>query len=152
MGASKDRLKKDLAAAMRAKDEAAKSTIRMVLAAITVEEVAGASPRALSDAEELEVIRKELRKRRDSAETYASAGRPELAEKETAEAELISEYLPAPLTADELEALVDEAFAELGEEPTMKQMGLLIKAVTAKADGRAEGKEIAALVRKRLAG
>ena len=150
MGASKDRLKKDLAAAMRAKDEAAKSTIRMVLAAIGVEEVAGATPRQLSDAEEQDVIHKELRKRRDSAETYASAGRNDLADKESAEAELISAYLPAPLTATELEALVDEAFAALDEAPTMKQMGALIKGVTAAADGRAEGKEIAALVRKRL--
>lgn len=150
MGASKDRLKKDLAAAMRAKDEVAKSTIRMVLAAITVEEVAGATPRALSDEEELDVVAKELRKRRDSAETYASAGRGDLAEKETAEAGLIAAYLPAPLTPEELAALVDEAFAALGEEPTMKQMGTLIKAVTAKAGGRAEGKEIATLVRQRL--
>ena len=151
MGASKDRLKTDLVAAMRAKDEAAKSTIRMVLAAITVEEVAGASPRALSDAEELDVVAKELRKRRDSAETYAAAGRQELAQKESAEAELIAAYLPAPLTPEELAALVDEAFAELEETPTMKQMGPIVRAVTAKADGRAEGKEIASLVRKRLA-
>jgi len=150
MGSSKDRLKKDLAAAMRAKDEAAKSTIRMVLAAIGVEEVAGATPRELSDAEELDVVNKELRKRRDSAETYAAAGRQELADKETAEAELITGYLPAPLTADELSALVDEAFAGLDDAPTMKQMGGIIRAVTAKAAGRAEGKEIAALVRQRL--
>lgn len=151
MGASKDRLKKDLAAAMRARDEAAKSTIRMVLAAIQVEEVAGAEPRSLSDAEEQDVIHKELRKRRDSSETYASAGRTDLADKEAAEAELIATYLPAPLTPDELSALVDEAFAELTQPPTMKQMGTLVKAVTARADGRAEGKEIAALVRGRLA-
>ncbi len=151
MGASKTRLKQDLAAAMRAKDEAAKTTIRSLLAAIHVEEVAGDAPRELTDAQELDVINQELRKRRDSAETYASAGRPELAEKETAEAEIISAYLPAPLTADELSALVHEAFAELDEPATMKQMGGLVKAVAAKADGRAEGKEIAALVRQRLA-
>lgn len=152
MGASKDRLKIDLAAAMRAKDEAAKSTIRMVLAAIKVEEVAGEQPRELSDAEELAVIHKELSKRRDSAETYSAAGRQELAAKEYAEADLIAAYLPAPLTPEELQALVDEAFAELAEPATMRQMGVLVKSVTSKADGRAEGKEIAALVKKRIAG
>lgn len=151
MAASKTRLKQDLAAAMRAKDEVAKTTIRSLLAAITVEEVAGDTPRELTDAQEQDVIHQELRKRRDSAETYAGAGRPELAEKESAEAEIIAAYLPAPLTSDELSALVDEAFAELSERATMKQMGALVKAVSAKADGRAEGKEIAALVRQRLA-
>ena len=152
MGASKDRLKKDLAAAMRAKDEAAKSTIRMVLAAIGVEEVAGATPRQLSDAEEQDVIHKEMRKRRDSAETYAEAGRQELADKETGEAEFIARYLPTPLTHDEIVALVEEAVAGLGEPATMKHMGALVKAVSTKAEGRAEGKEIAALVRAKLQG
>ena len=152
MGATKTRLKKDLVDALRAKDEAAKSNIRMLLGAITVEEVAGDTARELTDDEELTVVAKEMRKRRDSAETYASAGRTDLADKESSEAELISSYLPAPLTSEELSALVDEAFAELSEPATMKQMGGLVKAVTAKADGRAEGKAIATLVRARLVG
>lgn len=150
MGATKTRLKTDLAAALRAKDETAKTNIRNMMAAITVEEVAGASARELSDAEELAVLNKEMKKRRESAEIYAEAGRPELAEKETAEADFIAGYLPAPLTAEELTAMVDEAVAGLDHEPTMKDMGALVKAVGAKADGRAEGKEIAALVRARL--
>lgn len=150
MGATKDRLKKDLAVALRAKDEAAKTNIRMMLGAITVEEVAGDVARELSDAEELGVITKEAHKRRDSAATYADAGRADLAEKEASEAEFIAQYLPAPLTADELTALVDEAVAALDEAPTMKHMGSLVKAVSAKAEGRAEGKEIAALVRARI--
>ena len=152
MGAHKDRLKQDLAAAMRARDDEAKSTIRSLLAAFTVEEVAGDTPRVLTDDQEQAIIRQELRKRRDSAETYASAGRTDLADKESSEAELISSYLPAPLSSEELSALVDEAFAELSEPATMKQMGGLVKAVTAKADGRAEGKEIATMVRARLVG
>lgn len=152
MGASKDRLKQDLIVAMRAKDEAAKTTIRSLLAALTVEEVAGDTPRTLSDDDEQAVIRQELRKRLDSAETYAAAGRTDLADKENAEAELISAYLPAPLTPDELKSLVDDAFAALDEAPTMKQMGSLVKAVTASAEGRASGKEIASLVRARLVG
>lgn len=152
MGASKDRLKADLIVAMRAKDDAAKLTIRSLMAALTTEEVAGDTPRALSDAEELAVINQELRKRRDSAETYAAAGRAELADKENAEAELIAVYLPSPLTRDEVLALVEQAFAELDEAPSMKQMGAIVKRVTALANGRAEGKEIAALVRGRISG
>lgn len=151
MSATKERLKKDLAAALRAKDEAAKTTIRMLLAAITVEEVAGDTARELNDAEELAVVTKEARKRRDAAQTYADAGRQDLAEKESSEAEFIATYLPAPLTAGELTALVDAEIAALDEPPTMKQMGALVKAVSAKAEGRAEGKAIAAQVRARLA-
>ena len=152
MGATKTRLKKDLVDALRAKDEAAKSNIRMLLGAITVEEVAGDTARELTDDEELTVVAKEMRKRRDSAETYTEAGRQELADKETGEAEFIARYLPTPLTRDEIVALVEEAVAGLGEPATMKQMGALVKAVSAKAEGRAEGKEIAALVRAKLQG
>ncbi|MFT3889932.1 MAG: GatB/YqeY domain-containing protein [Arachnia sp.] len=150
MAATKDRLKQDLAAALRAKDEAAKTNIRMMMGAITVAEVAGDTARALSDAEELAVVAKEMRQRRDAAATYADAGRTDLAEKETAEADFISRYLPAPLTEEEIVALVDEAIAALGEAPTMKHMGAVVKAVNAKAEGRAEGKQVAALVRARL--
>lgn len=150
MGATKDRLRQDLAIAMRAKDDAAKGTIRMMLAAIRVDEVAGDAQRELSDAEELTVLTKEMRKRVDSAETYAAAGRTDLAEQETCEAEFIAGYLPAPLTQQELAELVDGEIAALDEPPTMKQMGALVKAVAAKAEGRAEGKAIAAMVRSRL--
>jgi len=150
MAATKDRLKRDLAAALRAKDEAAKMNIRMMMGAITVAEVAGDTARELSHAEELAVVTKEMRQRRDAAATYAEAGRADLAEKESAEAEFISRYLPAPLTEDELVALVDDAIAALGEAPTMKHMGAIVKAVGAKAEGRADGKQIATLVRSRL--
>lgn len=150
MGATKTQLKQDLAAALRAKDEAAKTTIRMVMAAIGVEEVAGDTARALSDAEELAVVAKEMRKRRESAATYADAGRADLAVKETAEADFIARYLPTPLTESEVAALVDDEISRLDGAPTMKQMGGLVKAVTARADGRAEGRVIAALVRSRL--
>ncbi len=150
MGATKDRLRQDLAIAMRAKDDAAKGTIRMMLAAIRVDEVAGDAQRELSDAEELTVLTKEMRKRVDSAETYAAAGRTDLAEQETSEAEFIAGYLPAPLTEQELTELVDAEIAALDDPPTMKQMGTLVKAVAARAEGRAEGKAIAAMVRSRL--
>ena len=150
MAATKTRLKAELARALRAKDEFTKSTIRMMLAAITVEEVAGKVARELSDGEELAVITKERRKRLDSAATYAEAGRPELAEKENAEAEFMAAYLPTPLTDEELDALVEAEVAKVraaGETPTMKHMGALVKAVNAAAAGRAPGAEVAARVK-----
>ena len=155
MAATKTRLKADLANALRAKDEFAKSTIRMMLAAITVEEVAGDVARELSDDEELAVLTKEQRKRRDSAETYAEAGRQELADKESAEAEFIAAYLPAPLTAEELDELVGVEVAKIkegGEPLSMKHMGPLVKAVNAVAQGRAPGAEVAARVKAAIQG
>lgn len=153
MGSTKQQLKNDLTDALRAKDEFAKSNIRMLMAAITTEEVAGDSPRQLSDAEELEVVAREQRKRRDSAATYAEAGRGDLADRETAEAEHMARYLPIPLEHHEVAALVKEevdALRDSGETPSMKHMGSLVKAVNARAAGRAEGKVVAALVRSNL--
>lgn len=153
MGSTKRQLKSDLADALRAKDDFAKSNIRMLMAAITVEEVAGASHRELSDSEEVDVVAREQRKRNDSATTYADAGRPELAEKEAAESEYMARYLPVPLTTGEVETLVQEevdAVRATGGTPTMKNMGALVKAVNARAAGRAEGKVVAALVRSAL--
>ena len=111
MGALKDQLKTDLVAAMKAHDEAAKSNLRMAIAAIGTEEVAGASARELTNAEELAVVTKEVSKRRDSAEAYTQGNRPELAAKETAEAEFLAKYLPAPLSSEELQQIVDEEIA-----------------------------------------
>lgn len=150
MAATKTRLKKELADALRAKDEFAKSVIRMMMAAITVEEVAGDVARELSDEEEIAVITKEQRKRRDSAATYAEAGRAELAAKEEQEAEFMAAYLPAPLTEEELQTIVTEEVAAV-PDAGMKQMGAIIKAVNARVAGRAEGRTIAALVRAALA-
>ncbi|MDO5736263.1 MAG: GatB/YqeY domain-containing protein [Propionibacteriaceae bacterium] len=153
MGATKTQLKADLTDALRAHDEFAKSNIRMLMGAITTAEVAGDTARSLSDAEELDVVVKEQRKRKDSAETYADAGRTDLAEKETSEAEFMARYLPVPLTRDEVKVLVDaevDALRTSGESPSMKHMGSLVKAVNAKVSGRAEGKMVAELVRAAL--
>ena len=154
MAALKDRLKADLVTAMKARDEAAKSNVRMALTAITNEEVSGKEARELTEAEEITVVTREVNKRKDSAEAYAAGNRPELAAKELAEAEFLQKYLPTPLTADELQAMVDaevSAYADAnGEAPTMKQMGQLIKAVNAKAQGRADGGTVAKLVRAAL--
>ncbi|WP_203567070.1 GatB/YqeY domain-containing protein [Aestuariimicrobium ganziense] len=155
MAALKDRLKTDLVTAMKAKDEAAKSNLRMAIAAIATEEVAGSAARQLSEAEEIAIVTREVNKRKDAAEAYESGGRPELAGKELAEAEYLARYLPEPLTAEELQAIVDEEVAlvteALGEKPTMKQMGQVVKAVNARAAGRADGGTIAGLVRRALA-
>ena len=106
MGATKERLKNDLASALRAGDEISKTTIRALLTAIKSEEVAGDVARALTDAEELTVVTREGRKRRDSAATYADAGRQDLAGREEAEAAIIAAYLPQPLSEEELRVLI----------------------------------------------
>lgn len=155
MAELKTRLKADLVTAMKAHDELRKSTIRMALAAIANEEVAGKAARELSDAEETTVLNREVARRKDAAEAYAAGNRQELVDKELAEAGILQEYLPQPLGEDEVKAFVAEELArveaETGEKPTMKQMGLLIKAVNARVAGRFEGAKVAALVKAALA-
>jgi uncharacterized protein YqeY len=150
----KERLRADLTAAMKSRDELARSTLRMTLTAISNAEVAGSEPRTLDDAEVLKVIAKEARKRAESAEAFAGAGRDELAARERAEGELLAAYLPSQLTDDELAAIartaVDETAAELGSAPGPRQMGQVMKKATAAAAGRAEGGRIAAAVKALL--
>jgi len=154
MAAIKDRLKVELVTALKAHDEARKSTVRMALAAIANEEVSGASARELSDAEEQTVLAREVSKRKDSAEAYTAGNRPELAEKELAEAAILTEYLPQQLSEAEIATIVDEevaaATATLGERPTMRQMGLVMKAVSPRIAGRGDGRTAAALVKAAL--
>lgn len=152
MAELKDTLKADLVVAMKAHDEAAKSNIRMALAAIATEEVAGESARELTQAEEQAIVTREVNKRRDSAEAYTQGNRPELAAKEAAEAEFLAKYLPAPLSAEELQVIVDEevAAATATAEKSPRLMGQVIKAVNARAEGRADGKTVAGLVKQAL--
>lgn len=149
-----DRMQADLVAAMKARDDLVRSTLRMAMTAIKNEEVAGTEARELSDNEVLGVLNREVAKRRDSAEAYTAGNRPELAEKELAEVEVLQRYLPATLTDAELDAIVAEevaaAAAQAGEALTMRQMGLVIKAVNARAAGRAEGAKVAAKVKAAL--
>lgn len=149
-----DRMQADLVAAMKARDDLVRSTLRMAMTAIKNEEVAGTEARELSDNEVLGVLNREVAKRRDSAEAYTAGNRPELAEKELAEVEVLQRYLPAALTDAELDAIVAEevaaAAAQAGEVLTMRQMGLVIKAVNARAAGRAEGAKVAAKVKAAL--
>lgn len=154
MAELKSRLRADMKDAMRAKEAERLSVIRMALAAISTEEVAGSDARELTDAEEAQILNREVRKRKESAEAYEAGGRPELAEKELAEVEVLAAYLPQPLAEDEIQALVDAAVADWtqanGEAPAMKQMGQLVKVVNEQAAGRAEGKIVAAKVKAAL--
>jgi uncharacterized protein YqeY len=145
----KDQLRSDLMIAMKAKDSFTTGVLRMAIAAIANEEVAGDEARELSSDEELAIVTREARKRRESAEAYAEGNRPELAEKETREAELLSTYLPAPLTEEELDVIVAEEVSAI-EDATIKQMGLIVKAVNARVQGRAEGSLVASKVKASL--
>lgn len=155
MGELKDRLRADLATAMKAKDATSVSTIRMALSAVSTAEVAGDAARELSDTEVLGVLTKEAKKRREAAEAYSAAGRDELAAQELAEGEVLAGYLPKQLGDDELAALVTDAVAqveaELGEKPQQRQMGQIMKIVQPKVAGRADGSRVAAAVKAALA-
>lgn len=147
----KDTLRADLTAAMKARDETKTRTLRMTLSSISNEEVAGDSARDLSDDEVLKIIGREARRRREAATAFADAGRDDQAGAERAEEEVLSAYLPAQLSDDELTALVAQAIAETGAGGP-SAMGQVMKAVTPKVAGRAEGSRVAALVRSQLAG
>ncbi|SBU94790.1 hypothetical protein F558DRAFT_05095 [Streptomyces sp. AmelKG-A3] len=150
----KSKLKEDLTTAMKARDELTSSTLRLTLTAITKEEVSGTSARELSDDEVLKVIAKEAKKRREAAEAFAQGGRTEQAERERAEGQLLDAYLPKQLTDDELDAIVTQAVAEAraagAEGP--RAMGAVMKIVSPKVAGLAEGGRVAATVKKVLAG
>lgn len=149
-------VEKDLAAAMKARDTERMGTLRMIVAAIRAEEVAGKTARALDDQEIIAVLAREVKKRGEAAEIYQANDRPELAAKERAEQVIIEEYLPAQLDDAALTALVDAALAqvrtETGEEPGMRQMGQVMKVATAAAAGGVDGKRLSTAVRARLAG
>lgn len=148
----KAKLQEDLTTAIKARDELASSTLRLTLAAITKEEVAGKEARVLSDDEVLKVIAKEAKKRREAAEAFAQGGRDEQAARETAEGEFLDAYLPKQLGDDELAAIVaqavEEAKAAGAEGP--RAMGAVMKIVNPKVAGLAEGGRVAAAVKKQL--
>jgi uncharacterized protein YqeY len=142
-------MRADLNAAMRARDQVRMRTLRMALTSITNEEVAGASARDLSDDEIVKVLTREVRKRREAAEAFSAAGRDEQAAAERAEGDVLADYLPAQLSDDELAAMVSEAISETGASG-MQAMGQVMKTLTPRVAGRAEGARVAAEVRRRL--
>lgn len=146
----KEQLRADLTTAMKARDQLRSATLRMVLTALTNEEVSGAQARELSDAEVVTVLAREAKKRRESAEAYAAAGRPELADRELAERSVVEAYLPAQLPDDELRDLVAAAVSETGAEGP-RGMGAVMKVLAPRVQGRAEGGRVAAEVRRQLA-
>ncbi|MCX5525556.1 GatB/YqeY domain-containing protein [Streptomyces bobili] len=150
----KSKLKEDLNAAIKERDELRSSTLRLTLTAITKEEVAGKTKRELSDDEVQKVITREAKKRREAADAFAQGGRAESAEREKAEGEILATYLPKQLGDDELEAIVAQAVAEAkaagAEGP--RAMGAVMKIVNPKVAGLAEGGRVAAAVKKSLAG
>ena len=150
MAGLKERLRNDLTASMRARDELRTATIRMVLTAVTNTEVAGSEARVLSEDDVLAVLAKEAKKRREAADAFREGGRANSAEREEAEAGIIAEYLPAPLTDEEIAAMVDEAVAETGAD-SPRDMGKVMKALQPQVAGRAEGSKVAAAVKARLA-
>jgi len=154
MAELKDRLRTDLTTAMKSQDKLRTATLRMLLAAIQTEEVAGKESRELSDADVIKVLSREAKKRSESAEIYTQNGRGELAANEHAEGRIIDEYLPTPLTEAELADVADTAIAqvaeEIGERPGTRQMGQVMKAATAIAAGKADGARLSAAVKARL--
>jgi len=146
----KQRLKTDLNTSMKARDELTTATLRMVLTAVTTEEVSGKQARELSDEEVLGVIRREGKKRREAAEAFDGAGRTELAARERAESTVLDRYLPAQLADDELAGIVAAAIAATGASGP-QGMGLVMKSVQPQIAGRADGKRVSDEVRRQLA-
>jgi uncharacterized protein YqeY len=146
----KDSLKHDLTEAMRSRDELVLSTIRLCLSAITNEEVSGKEARVLDEAEVIQVLSREAKKRRESAQAFADANRPDRAERENAEGEVIARYLPTPLSETELASLITEAIKESGAAGPAG-MGLVMKLLSPKIAGRADGAAVSSAVRAALA-
>ncbi len=149
MSALKEKLEADLSAAMKARDEVRTRTLRMVLTSVRTEEVSGDKARELTDDEITKVLTREAKKRREAADAFAKAGRTEQAEAERAEHEVLTGYLPAQLTDEELTALVAAAIAETGASGP-RAMGQVMKVVNPKVAGRAEGSRVAAEVKRQL--
>jgi uncharacterized protein len=146
-----EQLMADMKEAMKNKDQTALGAIRGLKTAfmnVCVEK--GLGPQGVLDGQEaVAVVRKQIKQRQDSVDSFNSGGRPELAEKETAEIAVLEKYLPASLSAAEISALVDAAIAELGAT-SKKEMGAVMKLVNERAAGRADGKSLSAAVGAKL--
>ena len=151
MAELKERLRTDLNSAIRARDQVRMRTLRLALTSITNEEVAGNSARDLTDDEVLKLLAREAKRRREAAEAFAKAGREDQAAAERAEDEVLAEYLPKQLDDAEVAAIVAEVISETGASG-MSAMGQVMKAVTPRVAGRAEGGRVAAEVRRALSG
>jgi len=148
--ALKERLRGDLTEAIRSRDELTSGTIRMVLTAITMEEVSGKEARELSEAEVITVLSRESKKRREAADAFADAGRADKAEQEKLEGEFITTYLPAQLSDAELDALIAEAISSTGAAGPA-DMGKVMGVLKPKIAGKADGGKVSSAVKAALA-
>lgn len=153
MSELKSRIQTDLTDAIRRKDEIVTSTLRMVLAAITNEEVSGKVAKELSAQEVIAVLNREAKKRKEAATAFDDAKRSELAERERAELAVIATYLPAALSAEELDQIIRDAIATVatGGQSGPSAMGAVMKIITPQITGRADGAQVAAAVKAALA-
>lgn len=151
MSALKDQLRTDLTTAIKARDSLRSSVIRMVLTAITNAEVSGKAARELSDEDVITVLGQEAKKRRESAEAFDAGNRPELAQKERAEAAILADYLPAQMSVEEIRAIVTAAVESAGAAGEgMKAMGKVMGIVSPQVKGKADGGVVAAEVKRQL--
>ena len=147
----KETLKSDLTEAMRSSDKVVSGPIRMVLTAITNEEVSGKEARVLSDEEIITVLSREAKKRREAAEEFAKAGRTDRAADEKAEGEVIAKYLPAQLSEDDIKKLIADAVISTGAAGP-GDMGKVMGVIKPKIAGKADGGLVSSLVKAALAG
>ena len=147
----KEILQHDLTEAIRSRDELKSGTIRMVLTAITNEEVSGKEARTLTEPELITVLSREAKKRREAAEAFSEGGRPDRAEREKLEGEFIITYLPAQLSETEIKELISAAIAETGASGPAG-MGQVMKIISPKIAGKADGGTVSALVKAALTG
>jgi uncharacterized protein YqeY len=147
----KERLQGDLTEAIRSRDELRSGTIRMVLTAITNEEVSGKSARVLADAEIITVLSREAKKRREAADAFKDAGHAVRSQRETDEGKVITEYLPEQLSEDDVKKIIADAIAETGASGPAG-MGVVMKAIQPKVAGKADGGTVSSLVKAALTG
>lgn len=153
MAELKERLRSDLTTAIKSRDELRSSTLRMVLTSITNAEVSGKQARELTDEQVVDVLAAEGKRRREAAAAFDEAGRTEMAEKERAEASVITEYLPAQLSSNEISEIVRSAVASTGAaDDGMRAMGKVMGVVQPQVKGRADGAAVAAEVKRQLGG
>jgi uncharacterized protein len=145
----KEKLQSDLTDAIRSRAEVKSGTIRMLLAAITNEEVSGKAARVLKDDEIITVLSREAKKRREAVEAYVAAKRDDLADKERVEGEVIAQYLPAQLSEDEIKKMIADAISETGAAGPAG-MGLVMKVLSPKIAGKADGGVVSGLVKAAL--
>ena len=145
----KDQLRSDLTAAMKARDETRTRTLRMALTSVSNEEVSGTAAHELTDDDVIKILTREAKRRREAAAAFAEAGRGDQAAAERAEEDVLAGYLPAQLDDDELAAMVTAAIAETGASGPAS-MGQVMKVLTPRVAGRAEGSRVAAMVRGQL--